>query len=122
MHRQPAGGGELFGVQPDYAGLGSQDPSNPQRVVVSTNVHPVTGEPLVSAADAKVHFELFEGYRVAEGQWTWTALTSNSVEDNLRPVIVAGGTSKALAWMRGRYWSWTAFNTRLVVRQAAAPI
>ena len=113
-------GGELCPTQPDYAGLGAQDPTEPKRVVVSTNVHPVTAEPLVSAADGLIHFELFEGYRVAEGQWTWTALTADSIEDNVRPVIAAGGSAKALAWMRGRYWAWTDAHTRIVVRTAAA--
>lgn len=112
-------GGELYGAQPDYTGLASQDPSDPRRVVVSTNVDPVAGTPLVSASDGLVHWELFEGYLQQSGAWTWTPLTSDSTEDNLRPVIAAGGTGKALAWMRGRYWSWTAFDTRIVVRRAA---
>jgi hypothetical protein len=112
-------GAELFSRQPDYCGLAAQDPSDARRVVVSTNVHPSTGAPLVSASDGKVHWELFEGYRVAEGTWSWTALTVDSVEDNLRPVIAAGGDHKALAWMRGKYWSWTDFDTRIVVRRAA---
>lgn len=114
-------GGELCATQPDYAGLAAQDPSDPTRVVVSTNVHPVTGEPLVSVTDGLVHFELFEGVRVAEGQWSWTALTQDSAEDNIRPTIAAAGSDKTLAWMRGRYWSWTAFNTRIVVRNAVTP-
>ena len=112
-------GGELYGAQPDYTGLASQDPSDPRRVVVSTNVDPVAGTPLVSASDGLVHWELFEGYLQQSGTWAWTPLTADSTEDNLRPVIAAGGTGKALAWMRGRYWSWTAFDTRVVVRLAA---
>lgn len=113
-------GGELCNTQPDYPGLAAQDPSDPTRVVVSTNVHPVTAEPLVSSADGKVHFELFEGRRVGEGQWTFTAVTENSTEDNMRPSIAAGGPDKTLSWMRGKYWSWVAFNTRIVVRSAVA--
>lgn len=117
------GGGEICASQPDYAALVAQDPSEPKRVVAATNVHPVTGTPLVSDADGKVHFELFEGFRVGEGQWSWTAITEHSSEDNVRPVIAAGGAHKALAWMRGRYWSWTDADTRIVVRPAgAAPV
>ncbi|WP_421119083.1 hypothetical protein ACE2AJ_17225 [Aquihabitans daechungensis] len=111
-------GGELCNTQPDYPGLAAQDPSDPTRVVVSTNVHPVTAEPLVSSADGLVHFELFEGRRTGEGQWTFAAVTENSVEDNMRPSIAAGGPDKTLSWMRGKYWSWIAFNTRIVVRSA----
>lgn len=115
------GGGELFALQPDYAALAAQDPSDPTRVVVATNVDPVSGTPLVSQADGRVHVELFEGTRVAEGTWTWLPVTADSTEDNIRPVIAAGGPAKALAWMRGRYWSWTDFDTRIVVRNAVAP-
>jgi hypothetical protein len=115
------GGGEICASQPDYAALVAQDPSEPKRVVAATNVHPVTGVPLVSDADGRVHFELFEGIRTGEGQWSWTAITQHSSEDNVRPVIVAGGAHKALAWMRGRYWSWTDADTRIVVRPAGAP-
>lgn len=113
-------GGELCNTQPDYPGLAAQDPSDPTRVVVSTNVHPVTAEPLVSSADGLVHFELFEGRRIGEGQWSFTAVTENSTEDNMRPSIAAGGPDKTLSWMRGKYWSWIAFNTRIVVRSAVA--
>lgn len=114
-------GGELFPSQPDYSGLAAQDPSDPTRVVVSTNVHPVTAEPLVSGADGLVHWELFEGRRIGEGQWQFTALTADSTEDNIRPTIAAGGPAKVLSWMRGKYWSWISFNTRIVVRNAVAP-
>lgn len=114
-------GGEICATQPDYAALGAQDPSLATRVVVATNVHPVTAEPLTSAVDGAVRFELFEGTRVGEGAWTWQAVTQDSAEDNYRPVIAAGGTAKSLAWMRGRYWSWTNAATRIVVRNAVDP-
>lgn len=114
-------GGELCPSQPDYAALAAQDPTDPTRVVVATDVHPVTGEPLLSAADGQVHSELFEARRVGEGSWAFTAITADSTEDNMRPVIAAGGTDKALAWLRGTYWSWTDFDTRIIVRRAVAP-
>ena len=113
------GGSELRTGHPDYTGLAAQDPTEATRVVVSTNVHPLSGDPLVSSADGRVHYELFEGRRLAAGSWTWTPLTSDSVEDNIRPVIAAGAKRKVLAWMRGNYWSWTAFDTRIVVRRVA---
>ena len=111
-------GGELSSTQPDYAGLAAQDPTEPTRVVVATNVHPVTGVPLLSTADGRVHFELFEGRRVGEGQWSFTPVTQNSTQDNVRPHIAAAGTAKTLTWMRGRYTTWKDFDTRMVVRSA----
>ncbi|WP_426571923.1 hypothetical protein [Aquihabitans sp. McL0605] len=115
------GGSELCSTQPDYSGLVAQDPSDATRVVVSTNVHPVTGKALVSEADGRVHWELFQGKRVGEGSWQFTALTQDSVLDNLRPSIAAGGPYKALSWMRGTYRGWRDFDTEIVVRRAVAP-
>ena len=109
-------GGELYRNQPDYTGLGSLDPTNAQRTVISTNVHPRTGSLLRSTRDGKVHFELWEGFRAAEKAWTWVPLTSNSAEDNIRPIVVAGGSAKVLVWMRGTYRHWTNYDTRIVAR------
>lgn len=114
-------GGELYPNQPDYTGLGAQDPTTCTRVVVSTNVDPVTGEPLVSATDGEVHRELFQGDRSPAGTWGWTALTRDSAVDNLRPVIAAAGAWKVLGWMRGSYRTWQDFDTKLVVRVAGPP-
>lgn len=110
-------GSELYANQPDYCGLGTIDPLDPTRVVVSTDVHPATGAPLPTDRD-RPHRELFEGRRTGEGRWTWRALTSASAVDHLRPLLVAGGGRTVLAWMRGTYRSWTDFDTELVVRLA----
>lgn len=117
---EPAGsaGSELYANQPDYCGLGSIDPTDPARIVVSSDVHPRTREPLRSAADGRVHHELFEGRRRSEGDWAWTPITSNSIEDNLRPLLVARSGRSVLAWMRGTYRSWTDFDTQIVLRIA----
>jgi hypothetical protein len=112
------GGSELYVHQPDYSGLAAVDPSNPRRVVVSTDVQPSTGAPLRSRADGRVHWELWEGYRHTEGTWSWAALTTDSTLDNIRPVIAAADSRKALAWMRGTYRTWMQFRTDVVVRRA----
>ncbi len=128
VHLQPDGtwavehlawaGSELYGNQPDYTGLASVDPTDANAVVLSTNVHPATGQPLVSAADGATHWELFAGRRraTAPSPWSWTPLTTNSTADNLRPVIVAGSGHRAVAWMHGTYRSWFDFDTQLMVR------
>ena len=116
-HHLAEGGSELYGNQPDYAGLATLDPSDPALVVVSTDVHPETGEPLRSRADDLVHHELFAGRR-RDDRWSWRALTSDSAADNLRPVVAAAHGHRALAWMRGTYRSWTDHDTRILVRLA----
>jgi hypothetical protein len=113
-------GGELFTNQPDYCGLGALDPTDSRRVVISTSVDPVSAQPLVSSADGEVHWELFEGWHnELVGTWTWTPITQNSTEDNLRPAVTASGPHKVMAWMRGTYHSYYNFDTRMVVRRIA---
>lgn len=109
-------GSELYTDQPDYSGLASVHPHDPDRVVVSTDVHPSGGVPLRSDADGQIHHELFSGVRGADGTWTWTALTEHSTVDHLRPVIVADAEHELVAWMRGDYRRWKDFDTEIVVR------
>lgn len=110
------GGRELYVRQPDYSGLGAVDPTDPRRVIISTDVHPVHARPSVSGADGRTHHELWSGVRTAPGTWRWRFFTQHSIEDNLRPVIASRGGTRIVAWMRGSYRSWTDFDTQLVVR------
>lgn len=122
-HERVARGGGELGANPierDYTGLAALDPSTSDRLVVATNVHPRTGEPLQSRADGRVHVELWQMDRRSDGSSTWvaTALTTDSREDNLRPHIAVGDGLKVLSWMRGRYDNPNDFATRIMVRQA----
>lgn len=110
------GGRELYRNQPDYCGLGVVDPTDADHVVLASDVHPGTGAPATSSADGRTHHELWSGRRSAAGTWRWGPLTSHSIEDNLRPVIVPWAGRPVVAWMRGTYRSWTDFDTHLVVR------
>ncbi|MBI2710841.1 MAG: VCBS repeat-containing protein [Actinobacteria bacterium] len=99
------GGSELTRREVEYSGLITLDPTNPDHVYISTNVDPLTGAPLVSGADGRVHYEIFEGRTADRGAtWTWTPVTSASTVDNIRPVVPApnGGVS-AVLWLRGQY-------------------
>jgi hypothetical protein len=110
-------GSELYANQPDYTGLATLDPTDPDRVVTSSDVHPATGAVLRSNADGQPHHELHEGRRASDGSWSWTALTADSIEDHLRPILVdRPGHAPVLAWMRGSYRSWRGFATAIVVR------
>src|SRR5262249_23742892 len=81
-------GTRLYPTEDDSSGLGALDPNDPDVLYISTDADPVTGAPLVSAADQQRHYELFRGVRDGRtGKWAWTPFTRNSTADNLRPVI-----------------------------------
>jgi BNR repeat-containing family member len=97
-------GTRLYAGEDDYSGLAALDPNNPDIVYISTDADPVSGAPLISAADRKRHYELFRGRRDAGGRWKWTPITRNSSFDNLRPIIPKWDDRRtALVWMRGSY-------------------
>jgi hypothetical protein len=123
VHRMAFAGTELYGAEGDYTGLVALDPHDPNRVVISTDLHPVTNAPLVSATDGLRHWELFEG-RTTDGglTWNWTALTANSTVDNIRPVIPEWDeTHTALLWLRGTYTSFTNYDLDVVGIVAPVP-
>jgi hypothetical protein len=98
-------GRRLYAGEDDYTGLGSVDPQNVSRLIIATDADPVSGQPLISQADQKRHHELFLGQtRDGGATWSWTALTGNSTEDQLRPFILKHpGDKLIVVWMRGSY-------------------
>ncbi|HEX4982975.1 MAG TPA: hypothetical protein VFV63_14810, partial [Ilumatobacteraceae bacterium] len=100
----------------DYTGLVALDPRDPNRLVISTDAHPVTGRPLISGRDGHRHYELFEGVTVDDGaSWSWTAVTADSTVDNIRPIIPPGEAEyAALLWLRGTYISYREYDLDVV--------
>jgi len=98
-------GTRLYPFEDDYSGLVALDPQDPNTVFISTNADPVTGQPLISAADGQQHYELFRGEirQLTEGaHWRWQPITANSTVDNLRPLVPKWKDPRtALVWMRG---------------------
>jgi hypothetical protein len=95
-----------------YAAGAVLDPADPSRLVLSTNVDPVTGEPTLDE-DGDAHHELFEA-RTADGgeTWTFTPITDGSTVDHVRPEITdAVGGHQALVWMSGAYDGWLTYAT-----------
>jgi hypothetical protein len=85
----------LWDAEQDYTGLAALDPSDPNVVYISTTIDPRNDSPL------GVH-EIFRGQTKDSGHtWTWTAITSNSSVENLRPLAVSRGDSTVLVWFRG---------------------
>jgi hypothetical protein len=104
-HEMAYAGSRLYAYEADYTGLAVLDRQQPSVVYISTDADPVSGKPLVSAADGKRHHELFRGSTPDAGKtWRWEPLTANSTVDNLRPVVPAWRDPRtALVWMRGTY-------------------
>lgn len=115
-HEIAHAGSALYEWEQDYTGLAALDPNDPDYVVISTNAHPDTGEPLMSEADGQRHWELYEGRTQNMGKsWTWTALTQNSTVDNIRPIIPQWSSDKrVILWMRGSYITFNDYNTQIV--------
>jgi hypothetical protein len=85
----------LWPAEQDYTGLAALDPSDPNVVFISTTVDPRNDAPL------GVH-EIFRGQTSDSGRkWKWTAITSNSSVDNLRPLAISRGDSTVVVWFRG---------------------
>lgn len=110
-------GTRLYAAEDDYSGLVVVDPLEPSTVYLSTNADPLTGLPLVSNADNKRHYEIFQAHTGDGGQsWHFRPVTADSNADNLRPVVVVGGTTptRVLLWLRGQYRTYTDYQQEVV--------
>ena len=116
QHEIAYAGERLYPFEDDYTGLVAIDPQDANHLVISTNAHPDSGEPLISTADQKRHYEIFEGTSKDGGRtFSWEALTRNSTVDNIRPIIPAWDSDqRVVLWMRGSYTSYTEFDTQVV--------
>lgn len=117
-------GARLYPKEDDYTGLACLDPDDTRMVFISANVNPVTGEPLMSSANGKRHYEIFAGVTADRGKsWKWKAVTKNSTVDNLRPIVPKwNGQSTALLWLRGTMRTFTDYELSPValIRNGAA--
>jgi hypothetical protein len=110
-HEIAYAGSRLYKGQEDYTGNVALVPDDPDTVYISTDVDPVSGKPLSSQ-----HFEIFRGVTPDGGAtWRWTPITRDSTMDNLRPIVPIGdGRHTVLLWMRGKYTTYTNWNTAIV--------
>jgi hypothetical protein len=122
VHEMAYAGRRLYPFEDDYSGLVALDPQNPGVVYISTDADPLTGKPLVSAADGRRHYELFGGEtRDGGAHWRWQPITANSTVDNLRPLVPKWRDPRtALLWMRGpsythNHGEWTTAVVALIL-------
>ncbi|MEM1012500.1 MAG: glycoside hydrolase family 88 protein [Planctomycetota bacterium] len=101
-------GSNLYPKEQHYAGGITLDPYDPNRVVVSADVHPGTGEPLPQRV-----YQLFKGHRDSDGTWTWDQLTFEPVHDQLRPFLVRGRPD-TLVWFAGEYVWYGSYRTKVM--------
>ena len=106
-------GTRLYPGENEYTGLISLHPLNPDVVYISADVHPATGEPLIT--DGEQRYEIFRGTTENRGAtWQWTAVTQNSQQDNIRPVVAANESYEAVLWLNGRYTSYTDYDLKVL--------
>jgi hypothetical protein len=93
-------GKKLYNDEQDYTGLSALHPDNPHVIFVSS-----TFDPSTDTAVAGGKHEIFMGVTCDNGAtFTWKALTQNSTQDNLRPIVPKWDASHTLLlWMRGTY-------------------
>jgi hypothetical protein len=104
-------GKKLYQDEEDYTGLGALDPDNPQVIYISTPFNPGTGD---GEYDGKK--EIWKGVTCDDGAtFTWEAVTANSTEDNLRPIVPKWNVENtALLWLQGTYTSAQEYDQRVV--------
>lgn len=109
-------GTKLYSGEDDYSGLVALDPDDPDVLYISTNADPVSGDPLISDADSKRHYEIFKGVTSSRGaDWQWTPITENSTQDNIRPIVPKWNKNRTfLLWLRGEYRAYTDFSMEIL--------
>ncbi|HOO56975.1 MAG TPA: BNR-4 repeat-containing protein [bacterium] len=109
-------GSKLYSGEDDYTGLICIHPGAVNTVYFSTNADPRTGAPLISRTDGHRHYEIFKGVTPDGGKtWEFTAVTSDSTLDQIRPNVPKGGPEgSALIWLRGRLKSYRDYDLEMV--------
>lgn len=85
----------------DYTGNAALVPGDPNTVYISTPYDP--RDP--SGVTFTTSYEIYRGVTADGGaSWNWTAVTENSVIDNLRPIVPdSHGGDTTVLWFRGTY-------------------
>ena len=122
VHEMAYAGTRLYSYEDDYSGLVALAPLSADRLFISTNADPVSGKPLISAADGQRHYEIFQGITADGGaHWRWQPITANSTVNNLRPLVPKWKDERiALVWMRGpsytnNHGNWTTAVVALIL-------
>ena len=106
-HEVARGGTRLYTGQASYSGGICVDPEDVDVVYISSDVDITNGTP-----NASGRYELYRGETADGGAtWDWRAVTWDSVEDNLRPIVPVGHTNETtVLWLHGSYPSYTSYE------------
>lgn len=100
-------GTRLYDGENHYAGGIALDPADPSTLYTSSDVHPATG-------DTTEHYQLYRGATSDGGAtWSWTTLTPDAIQDNIRPFVPRGGR-RVVLWLRGRYTAYQDYDTDIM--------
>lgn len=113
----------IYAAESDYGGGMCLDPDDPRIVYISTNaaapfaLGDINNVPL----RANERYEIYRGFTADGGlTFTWTPVTENSAQNNLRPIVPVGhGKQEFLLWFNGTYTTYTNFSTRVLARIGA---
>jgi len=101
-------GPRLLPHEQEYCGLGAIDPSDANRVYVSTPIDPRTG------ATTAFH-EIYKGITADGGAtWNWSPITSHSTAGNFRPIVLAWKGKRIVLWFRGSMTASQHYNAAIV--------
>jgi hypothetical protein len=105
-------GERLYNSEEDYTGNGALVPGDPNTVYISTQYDPRDA----TGATTTTRREIYKGVTPDGGaNWNWSAITSGSSVDNLRPIVPAWDADHtALVWFRGTYSSAQNTDTAVV--------
>jgi len=94
----------------DYLGGAALDPDDPHVIYVSTNI-----DPRDDTTDHTLN-EIWKGVTCDDGAtFTWTPMTMNSDDENLRPVVPKWDAGhSALLWFRGDYQTAQQYSAEVV--------
>lgn len=110
-HEVARAGTRLYSGQASYSGGICVDPESADVVYISSDVDITNGTP-----NASGRYELYRGETADVGAtWDWRALTWDSVEDNLRPIVPIGHTNETtVLWLKGTYASFTSYEQEVL--------
>lgn len=94
----------------DYLGGGALDPDDPHVIYISTNI-----DPRDDMTEYPVN-EIWKGVTCDDGSsFTWTPITMNSQNENLRPHVPKwDAKNSALLWFRGNYQTAQKYSAEVV--------